>query len=41
MGLPVEEREPVKGKMAPTTNSLIPSPLFEEDGEVGDDEEGS
>src|SRR5215213_11578697 len=26
--LPIEEREPVNGKMAPTTNSFLPSSLY-------------
>src|SRR5919107_387766 len=27
IGLPIEEKEPVNGKMAPTTNSFLPSSL--------------
>ena len=28
IGLPIEEKEPVNGKMAPTTNSFLPSSLY-------------
>ena len=28
IGLPIDEKEPVSGKMAPTTNSFLPSSLY-------------